>query len=66
MPTFIMQLDAKVQEAFDVAYDNIYAFHLAQRSPEKSIENMKVSASYLCLSILNFEGVYKKEYLCVI
>lgn len=47
MPTFILQLDAKVQEAFDVAYDNIYAFHLAQRSPEKSIENMKVRASSL-------------------
>ncbi|KAF8031949.1 hypothetical protein BT93_D0994 [Corymbia citriodora subsp. variegata] len=35
------ELDATVREAFDVAYDNIYAFHLAQKSPEKSIENMK-------------------------
>lgn len=37
-----LQLDARVREAFDVAYDNIYAFHLAQRSPERIIENMKV------------------------
>ncbi|KAJ6724101.1 HISTIDINOL DEHYDROGENASE HDH [Salix viminalis] len=35
------ELEAAVREAFDVAYDNIYAFHLAQRSDEKSIENMK-------------------------
>ncbi|XP_048141543.1 histidinol dehydrogenase, chloroplastic-like isoform X10 [Rhodamnia argentea] len=35
------ELDAKVREAFDVAYDNIHAFHLAQKSPELSIENMK-------------------------
>ncbi|KAI6703266.1 hypothetical protein NL676_012402, partial [Syzygium grande] len=35
------ELDATVREAFDVAYDNIYAFHVAQKSPEKSIENMK-------------------------
>ncbi|KAG6484347.1 hypothetical protein ZIOFF_052862 [Zingiber officinale] len=28
-------------EAFDVAYDNINAFHAAQRIPEKEIENMK-------------------------
>ncbi|KAK4768289.1 hypothetical protein SAY87_003430 [Trapa incisa] len=35
------ELDAKVREAFDVAYNNIYAFHLAQKSPEKNIENMK-------------------------
>ncbi|KAF9673160.1 hypothetical protein SADUNF_Sadunf11G0119700 [Salix dunnii] len=35
------ELEAAVREAFDVAYDNIYAFHLAQRSAEKSIENMK-------------------------
>ncbi|KAK1570904.1 hypothetical protein Q3G72_008849 [Acer saccharum] len=35
------QLDATIKEAFDVAYDNIYAFHLAQKSVEKSVENMK-------------------------
>lgn len=26
-----------------MAYDNIYAFHAAQKSAEKSVENMKVS-----------------------
>ncbi|KAJ9140883.1 hypothetical protein P3X46_031475 [Hevea brasiliensis] len=36
-----LELDAAVREAFDVAYDNIYAFHLAQKATEKSVENMK-------------------------
>ncbi|XP_042383323.1 histidinol dehydrogenase, chloroplastic isoform X2 [Zingiber officinale] len=35
------ELDPAVREAFDVAYDNIYAFHAAQKIPEKEIENMK-------------------------
>ncbi|KAH9621267.1 hypothetical protein KSS87_011533 [Heliosperma pusillum] len=35
------QLDPHVKEAFDVAYNNIYAFHAAQKSEEKSVENMK-------------------------
>ncbi|KAI8001684.1 hypothetical protein LOK49_LG09G02449 [Camellia lanceoleosa] len=35
------ELDAAVREAFDVAYNNIYAFHAAQKSTEKSVENMK-------------------------
>ncbi|XP_059652855.1 histidinol dehydrogenase, chloroplastic-like isoform X2 [Cornus florida] len=35
------ELDAAVREAFDVAYNNIYAFHAAQRSAERTIENMK-------------------------
>ncbi|CAI0429230.1 unnamed protein product [Linum tenue] len=35
------ELDADVREAFDVAYVNIYAFHFAQKSDEKSVENMK-------------------------
>jgi len=39
---FGLQLDPPIKEAFDVAYDNIYAFHSAQKSPEKSVENMKV------------------------
>jgi len=39
---FVLQLDPPIKEAFDVAYDNIYAFHSAQKSPEKSVENMKV------------------------
>ncbi|XP_068656427.1 histidinol dehydrogenase, chloroplastic [Aristolochia californica] len=34
------ELDPMVKEAFDVAYDNIFAFHAAQRVPEKSVENM--------------------------
>lgn len=35
------ELDSVVREAFDVAYDNIYAFHAAQKSAEISVENMK-------------------------
>ncbi|KAL7241895.1 hypothetical protein ACSBR1_014469 [Camellia fascicularis] len=35
------ELDAAVRDAFDVAYNNIYAFHAAQKSTEKSVENMK-------------------------
>ncbi|KAJ8458904.1 hypothetical protein OPV22_031830 [Ensete ventricosum] len=34
------ELDPAVRKAFDVAYANIYAFHDAQRVPEKAIENM--------------------------
>lgn len=37
-----VQLDPEVKESFDVAYDNIYAFHVAQKVPENIIENMKV------------------------
>ncbi|CAN6454451.1 unnamed protein product [Victoria cruziana] len=47
------KLDPQVKEAFDVAYDNIYAFHLAQRAPEKSIENIKRVAR--CISAV---GLY--------
>ncbi|CAL5330512.1 unnamed protein product [Camellia sinensis] len=35
------ELDAAIREAFDVAYQNIYAFHVAQKSAERSVENMK-------------------------
>lgn len=49
-----MQLDAAVREAFDVAYDNIYAFHLAQKGAEKSVENMKVSHSSAWLLVLPY------------
>ncbi|KAJ0081992.1 hypothetical protein Patl1_11438 [Pistacia atlantica] len=35
------ELQPAVKEAFDVAYENIYAFHLAQKSAEQSVENMK-------------------------
>ncbi|GAB2210544.1 hypothetical protein Drorol1_Dr00015812 [Drosera rotundifolia] len=34
------ELDPRVKEAFDVAFDNIYAFHAAQKTGEKSVENM--------------------------
>ncbi|XP_071936742.1 histidinol dehydrogenase, chloroplastic-like isoform X3 [Coffea arabica] len=33
-------LEEAVQEAFDVAYNNIFAFHAAQKPGEKIIENM--------------------------
>lgn len=39
----LLQLDPAVREAFDVAYDNIYAFHVAQKPAERSVENMKVN-----------------------
>ncbi|KAJ0667299.1 putative histidinol dehydrogenase [Helianthus annuus] len=35
------ELDEAVRESFDVAYDNIYAFHAAQKPVEKVVENMK-------------------------
>lgn len=35
------ELDAVVREAFDVAYNNIYAFHAAQKPVEKIVENME-------------------------
>ncbi|KAL2461073.1 Histidinol dehydrogenase [Abeliophyllum distichum] len=35
------ELDAAVQEAFDVAYSNIFAFHAAQKPVEKIVENME-------------------------
>lgn len=34
------KLDETVREAFDVAYNNIYAFHAAQKQVEKVVENM--------------------------
>ncbi|KAK6119149.1 hypothetical protein DH2020_047125 [Rehmannia glutinosa] len=34
-------LDPAVQEAFDVAYNNIFAFHAAQKPVEKFVENME-------------------------
>ncbi|PNT61007.1 hypothetical protein BRADI_5g09046v3 [Brachypodium distachyon] len=36
------ELDPAVKEAFDVAYDNIFAFHVSQKMTEKTVENMKV------------------------
>ncbi|CAI9117316.1 OLC1v1018686C2 [Oldenlandia corymbosa var. corymbosa] len=35
------ELDEVVREAFDVAYNNIYAFHAAQKPVEKFVENME-------------------------
>ncbi|MED6120432.1 hypothetical protein PIB30_020784 [Stylosanthes scabra] len=37
-------LDGALKEAFDVAYSSIYAFHAAQKTPERIIENMKAIA----------------------
>ncbi|GAB4861447.1 hypothetical protein Ancab_036649 [Ancistrocladus abbreviatus] len=37
----VPELDPAIKEAFDVAYENIYAFHAAQKSAEKTVENMK-------------------------
>lgn len=63
-----MQLDPAIKEAFDVAYDNIYAFHFAQKSVEKSVENMKVSHILQLISVyteplasLIFQGVICKR-----
>ncbi|XLR44762.1 hypothetical protein S83_029422 [Arachis hypogaea] len=36
-----VQLDGAIKEAFDVAYNNIYAFHAAQKTPERIVENLK-------------------------
>ncbi|CAI8592935.1 unnamed protein product [Vicia faba] len=35
-------LGPSIKEAFNVSYRNIYEFHAAQKSPEKSVENMKI------------------------
>ncbi|XP_035842883.1 histidinol dehydrogenase, chloroplastic isoform X3 [Helianthus annuus] len=35
------ELDEAVRESFDVAYNNIFAFHAAQKPIEKVVENMK-------------------------
>ncbi|XP_042502578.1 histidinol dehydrogenase, chloroplastic isoform X2 [Macadamia integrifolia] len=35
------ELDPAVREAFDVAYDNIHAFHVAQKAAEMEVENMR-------------------------
>jgi hypothetical protein len=34
-----------------VAYDNIYAFHAAQKLPEKTVENMKVREGEMLSSL---------------
>nr|GLL27897.1 histidinol dehydrogenase, chloroplastic isoform X1 [Ipomoea trifida] len=35
-----LELEADVREAFDIAYNNIYAFHAAQKPVERTVENM--------------------------
>ncbi|KAI3874766.1 hypothetical protein MKW98_019339 [Papaver atlanticum] len=35
------KLDPAVKETFDAAYDNIHAFHFAQKAPAVKVENMK-------------------------
>lgn len=52
------QLDPAVREAFDVAYDNIYAFHVAQKSVEKSVENMKVCQYCLLVIAVTLLSIY--------
>lgn len=39
-----------------MAYNNIYAFHAAQKPVEKIVENMKVSKAYFC--------IYSSIYIC--
>ncbi|KAL5217827.1 hypothetical protein ABZP36_018511 [Zizania latifolia] len=36
-----VELDPTVKEAFDVAYDHIYVFHVSQKLYEKTVDNMK-------------------------
>ncbi|XP_052735384.1 histidinol dehydrogenase, chloroplastic isoform X3 [Vigna angularis] len=51
-------LDPPIKEAFDVAYNNIYAFHSAQKSPEKSVENMKGVQCKRVARSINSVGLY--------
>ncbi|KAK1315453.1 hypothetical protein QJS10_CPA06g00541 [Acorus calamus] len=46
------ELDPAVREAFDVAYDNIYAFHISQKTTEKTVENMKPAQIAGCKTIV--------------
>ncbi|KAK7363258.1 hypothetical protein VNO77_05392 [Canavalia gladiata] len=51
-------LDAPVKEAFDVAYNNIYAFHAAQRTPERNVENMEGVRCKRVPRSINSVGLY--------
>ena len=54
-----------MKEAFDVAYDNIYAFHVSQKSPEKTVENMKVRvASMFLFTIFHLSSMLFVNYIC--
>ncbi|KAJ8445186.1 hypothetical protein Cgig2_029558 [Carnegiea gigantea] len=46
------ELDPAIKEAFDVAYNNIYAFHAAQMLEEKIIENMKPAKLAGCKTVV--------------
>ena len=50
--TSFNQLEEAVRAAFDVAYNNIFAFHAAQKPGEKIIENMTVSCLHLLFQFL--------------
>ncbi|MED6192343.1 hypothetical protein PIB30_009152 [Stylosanthes scabra] len=51
-----VQLDGAVNEAFDVAY--IYAFHAAQKTPERIAENMKGVQCKRVARFINSVGLY--------
>ncbi|KAL3516261.1 hypothetical protein ACH5RR_023163 [Cinchona calisaya] len=52
------QLDEAVREAFDVAYNNIFAFHAAQKPVEKAIENMNGVKCKRVARSINSVGLY--------
>lgn len=52
------ELDPAVREAFDVAYDNIHAFHIAQKTTEKSVENMKGVKCKRVARCISSVGIY--------
>lgn len=52
------ELDPAVREAFDVAYDNIHAFHMAQKTSEKSVENMKGVRCKRVVRSIGSVGIY--------
>ncbi|KAK4254751.1 hypothetical protein QN277_010086 [Acacia crassicarpa] len=51
-------LDEPVKDAFDIAYSNIYAFHGAQKSADKSVENMKGVKCKRVARCINSVGLY--------
>lgn len=53
-----------MKEAFDVAYDNIYAFHVSQKIPEKTVENMKVRGASK-FPFIKFHLFYRLNVDCV-
>ncbi|KAK7319312.1 hypothetical protein RJT34_04031 [Clitoria ternatea] len=51
-------LDVHVKEAFDIAYSNIHAFHAAQRTPERKVENMQGVQCKRVARSINSVGLY--------